>query len=331
MKMPPQKAVQKVIDSAYSFGMPTPGSRFTNPDRLSSTTLRLVTEAWERGIPSAVTKLAQRGRLPPQSQPLHFMDITTAEIPLVVDHWKLETPTGPLMASRVILTAGGSSYPKTGTTGDAYTWLTALGHTVLPLRPSLVPWTVSLPWVRDLAGLTLEDARVTLDFADKPSQRGGFLFTHQGVSGPAPMNLSRLLPREKRGPCRLLLDPFPDLDGKVLLEAIRAWRLPLPSRLAVVLKPEGNPAQWTKDQLQATARRLKAIPLQPAEPMGYDKAEVTQGGVLLAEVDPKTMASRIAPGLFVAGELLDLDGPIGGYNLAAAWATGWAAGKAAAS
>ncbi len=245
------------------------------------------------------------------------------------DLWKLETPAGPLTASRVLLTAGGSSYPKTGTSGDAYAWLQAAGHSLSPLRPALVPWTVALPWVRSLAGLTLEDAVVTLDLGAKPSERGGFLFTHQGVSGPGPMNLSRHLPPDRKGPCRLLLDPMPEVSLETLVGMIRAWRLPLPARLAEALRPEGKPQHWTREELLTIAQRLKAVPLQPAEPMGYDKAEVTQGGVVLDEVDPKTMASRKAPGLFIAGELLDLDGPIGGYNLAAAWATGVAAGRAA--
>ncbi len=243
--------------------------------------------------------------------------------------WKLDTAKGPLIAERIILTAGGASYPKTGTSGDAYAWLEALGHTLPPLRPALVPWSVPLPWVRDLSGLTLEDATVTLDVKGHPTERGGFLFTHQGISGPAPMNLSRHLPPASKGPFRILLDPMPDVEEKSLPEMIRAWRLPIPARLAEALRPEGKPMHWTRAQLLETARHLKAVPIQPAAPMGYDKAEVTQGGVALSEVDPKTMASRKVPGLFVAGELLDLDGPIGGYNLAAAWATGWAAGQGA--
>ena len=248
--------------------------------------------------------------------------------------WRLQTPQGEILAGSVILTAGGKSYPKTGTTGDAYAWLSALGHRIVPLRPALSPWTVDLPWVHALSGLTLDDAAVALDVSGSPSERGGFLFTHHGVSGPAPMNLTRWLPRDSSPPYRLLLDPLPDVRDVGLAMQLKKSGLRglLPARLTGVLSgllPEKPPAQWSREELSETVRRLKAVPLEPAFPMGFDKAEVTQGGVALDEVDPKTMESKLAPGLYVAGELLDLEGPIGGYNLAAAWATGWAAGLAA--
>ena len=248
--------------------------------------------------------------------------------------WSLETPQGPVPARRVILTAGGLSYPRTGTTGDAYAWLEGLGHRIVPTRPALSPWTVSLSWVRALSGLTLEDAAVSLDADGRPSERGGFLFTHQGISGPAPMNLTRWIPRGSAPPYRLLLDPFPDVKDVGLAMQLKKSGLKglLPARLTGVLSgllPEKPPAQWTREELSETVARLKAVPLEPAVPMGYDKAEVTQGGVCLDEIDPRTMESKLAPGLYVAGELLDLEGPIGGWNLAAAWATGWAAGTAA--
>lgn len=256
--------------------------------------------------------------------------------------FRVVTPGGTLRTPRLILTAGGASYPKTGTTGDAYGWLEALGHRIVPIRAALVPWTVEMDWVRELAGFTLEDATVSL--AGTPAaERGGFLFTHQGVSGPGPMNLTLRIPRGSAPPYRLLLDPFPDEGTDALLARLGtlatgpAAKAPqallqriLPGRLSIALFPKGEPAHWTKGKRLEVARQLKAIPLDRASPLGFDKAEVTQGGVALDEVDPRTMASRKVPGLFIAGELLDLDGPIGGYNLAAAWATGRAAGVAAA-
>ncbi len=256
--------------------------------------------------------------------------------------FRIAIPKGEVLANRLILTVGGTSYRKTGTTGDAYAWLTALGHRIVPIRPALMPWTVAMDWVRELSGFTLEDAVVTLE-GTGAAERGGFLFTHQGVSGPGPMNLTRGIPRDSAPPYRLLLDPFPDEKTDVLLARLRtlatgpAAKDPqallqriLPGRLSIGLFPKGEPAHWTKEKLLDVARQLKAIPLDRATPQGFDKAEVTQGGVALDEVDPRTMASRKVPGLFIAGELLDLDGPIGGYNLAAAWATGFAAGVAAA-
>ena len=194
-----------------------------------------------------------------------------------------------------------------------------------------MPWVVEMPWIRELSGLTLEDASVALGFPGTPRERGGFLFTHQGVSGPAPMNLTRWIPRESAPPYRLLLDPLPGLEESALAERLRSGKLPLPARLVQALGLPSNPAQRAKPVLLESARRLKAVPMEPATPMGFDKAEVTQGGVALEEVDPKTMASKKVAGLYVAGELLDLEGPIGGYNLAAAWATGAAAGRAAAT
>jgi predicted Rossmann fold flavoprotein len=256
--------------------------------------------------------------------------------------FRVATPQGELLAGRLILTTGGTSYHKTGTTGDAYAWLESLGHRIVPIRPALMPWTVEMDWVRELAGFTLEDAAVRLAVTGA-TERGGFLFTHQGVSGPGPMNLTRHIPRESAPPYRLLLDPFPDEGTDALLVRLRtlatgpAAKDPqallqriLPGRLSLALFPKGEPAHWTKGKMLDVARQLKAILLDRATPQGFDKAEVTQGGVALDEVDPRTMASRNVPGLFIAGELLDLDGPIGGYNLAAAWATGFAAGVSAA-
>ena len=256
--------------------------------------------------------------------------------------FRIATPGRNLLSARLVLTAGGTSYPKTGTTGDAYAWLEALGHRIAPIRPALMPWTVEMDWVRELSGFTLPDAVVRMEGVDA-AERGGFLFTHQGVSGPGPMNLTRWIPRGSAPPYRLLLDPLPDEGTEALVARLRtlatgpAAKDPrallqriLPGRLSLALFLKGEPAHWTKGKLKDVARQLKAIPLDRASPLGFDKAEVTQGGVALDEVDPRTMASRKVPGLFIAGELLDLDGPIGGYNLAAAWATGFAAGQATA-
>ena len=247
------------------------------------------------------------------------------------------------MAARLIITVGGRSYPGSGTTGDGYAWAAALGHTIVPPRPALVPLTTDAAWVREISGVTVPDVAVNLA---KHDCRGSLLFTHFGLSGPAALDISRYVtaaadPTKLSLACDFLPDVRPDaLDSQIRDAAARegkrqlaGWLAPeLPRRLVEQLvKLAGVPAERTGAELSKAARAALVRALKSAEiPLtgtrGFAKAEVTAGGVALAEIDSRTMQSKLVPGLYFAGEILDLDGPIGGYNFQAAFSTGFLAG-----
>jgi predicted Rossmann fold flavoprotein len=258
--------------------------------------------------------------------------------------WTVSTPSGPVASTALLLCTGGRSYPKTGTTGDGYAWLRSLQLEVVDLAPALVPLTSSAPWVKSLSGISV-DAQLRFG---KNRRRRPVLFTHVGLSGPGPMDMSVHLTRCP-GPVDLLVDLLPDhtweqvrttlVAGAAAKGAPRVCKLiKLPRRLveAVVLQAGiGEPNPRAVD-LSRSARHhlvdaLKGLAVPITGTTGYDRAEVTAGGLALHQVDRKTMAVRGHPGLYVFGELLDLSGPIGGLNFQAAFATAELAGLAASA
>jgi hypothetical protein len=255
-------------------------------------------------------------------------------------------------AESVILTTGGLSYAGCGTTGDGYAWAKGLGHTIVPPRPALVPVTTPAEWVHALKGITIPDVAVRVrDGNDDggPATRlrlGSFLFTHFGVSGPVVLDVSREITGHP-DPEKLVLecDYLPSLRDAEFDELLRnaarsagkksvAGILPdeLPRRLAEALlaraqvDPDRRAAESSAAERARLVRAAKHSLIPVSGTLGFPKAEVTAGGVALGEVDSRTMRSRIVPPLFLAGEVLDLDGPIGGYNFQAAFSTGWLAG-----
>ena len=264
----------------------------------------------------------------------------------------LTTPRRVIGTGRVILTTGGQSYPGSGTTGDGYAFAARFGHTVIPPRPALVPITVDTPWVAELRGVTLPDVGLRVLEGTRLLQggRGSLLFAHFGLSGPVVLDLSRVVSGHVAPKTLALeMDLLPnwkeaDLDEHLRVETAVAGKkqlaavlsVHLPRRLCDTLLPQaGLPADRKAAALSRPDRgrlvaALKRLRLPVAGTLGFGKAEVTAGGVALGEVDSRTMQSKFAPGLYIAGELLDLDGPIGGYNFQAAWSTGWLAGGAAA-
>jgi len=262
----------------------------------------------------------------------------------------VRTSGGDVRVPKVVVAVGGRSYPKTGTTGDGYPWLEALGHTIVRTVPALVPLVVETPWVRALAGIADQDARVWVEQGGRTlaDRRRPMLFTHTGLSGPGPMDVSRWF--ERCAPWErptLHVDLLPDVGEDVARAALaaaiaarpaeriaRCLSPTLPARLAeslcahVGVPPERRAAETSKAERHALVLATKRLTLPVAGTRGFDFAEVTAGGVALAEVDPATTESRCAPGLFVVGEVLDVDGPIGGFNFQAAFATGEAAGLA---
>jgi predicted Rossmann fold flavoprotein len=270
------------------------------------------------------------------------------ELRRVDDYWRLTTPRRVVEANRVVLTTGGLSYPGSGTTGDGYGYAAALGHTIVPPRPALAPLTVACPWVADLRGVTLPDTSLTLLEGTKilAQRRGALLFAHFGLTGPVALDVSRGVSRHERPTTlRLEIDLLPGVkeqeiddwlrqeslaSGKKLLANVLGDRVP--RRLADALlgvcglAVERKSAALSKPDRQKLVQHIKRLPLPVTGTLGFGKAEVTAGGVALDEVDSRTTESKKAPGLYLAGEVLDLDGPIGGYNFQAAFSTGWLAG-----
>ncbi|MFO0312570.1 MAG: NAD(P)/FAD-dependent oxidoreductase [Planctomycetota bacterium] len=257
----------------------------------------------------------------------------------------VRTDRGAVQAASVVLATGGLSYPKTGATGDGYPWCRALGHTVTATWPALAPLAVAEPWVRELQGIVLHGVALTsLDAARQPvtTRVRPILFTHKGLSGPAPMDLAGDV-EQAQGAAAVRFDFAPArredaLEAEWLaLAAAHGGRrassvLPaaLPERVRAALCAQAGGdvplANWPRPQRRALVAATKGLVVPVGRSLGYDHAEVTRGGVALAEIDARTMQSKVRPGLFVCGELLDVDGPIGGFNFQAAFATGRLAG-----
>ncbi len=276
-----------------------------------------------------------------------------AQVELSPHGWTVRTKTDEFVADRLIVTAGGRSWPGCGTTGDAYQWLSQLGHSIVRTRPALVPLVGGDAWTRDLSGVTIEDVVLTVRDRETPkkplaTRRSSLLLTHFGFSGPAAMDVSGAITDASNPSERILeVDWVPDLHENSVRESLSdrgsagrrrvgqvvgQW---LPSRLASTLVARATVdvplSELPKRAILQLVQDLKRMPLPVTGTRGFDKAEVTAGGVTLAEVDPRTMASRLVPNLYIAGEVLDVDGHIGGYNFQAAFSTGRAAGIAAAT
>jgi predicted Rossmann fold flavoprotein len=267
--------------------------------------------------------------------------------------FKITLPGSTLTSRRVIVGVGGASYPGCGTIGDGYAIARRFGHTIVDPRPGLVPIRVGADWVPGLKGLSLQD--VVASVYDRQNERlqerrEAVLFAHFGLSGPAILDVSRAVARRGEDATLILqLDLVPSLSRDELDRGLQRFcrqgrralvaLLPpeLPRRLtecllSVAAIPENRMGpDLSREERHRLLAALKGLSLPILGTLGFAKAEVTTGGVALGEVDPKTLESRLVPGLYFAGEVLDLDGLIGGYNFQAAWSTGWLAGETAAT
>ena len=248
----------------------------------------------------------------------------------------------------VILATGGASYPATGSTGDGYPISEALGHTVTPREGSLVPLETAGEDCQDMQGLSLRNVGVKLVNAKGKvlyKDFGELLFTHFGVSGPTVLSASCHLKGEG---CRLLIDLKPALEENKLDDRIlrdlemyqnRAMENALTdllprSMIPVVLRrleidPQLQANSLTKGKRRELVQLLKQFPVEILGKRPVSEAIITSGGVKVSQIDPKTMESKLVPGLFFAGEVIDCDAYTGGFNLQIAWATAYAAAMAA--
>jgi len=256
------------------------------------------------------------------------------------------TKQGQVEASSCIIATGGVARPETGSTGEGFVWLKKLGHTVVANNNALVPIALKTVWTKGLSGLTLPEVKVTVFAYDKKqfSRTGRVLFTHIGVSGPLILNMSKevgdLLDHTE---VTLYLDLFPCFDAgelkehlKLLLSSnkmiINALTEELPKQLVKVileeLQIEGETPchSVSSEDRKKLLNYLKRVPLPVKSLLGADKAVISSGGVVLEEIDFRTMESKIISNLYIVGDLLNINRPSGGYSLQLCWTTGYVAG-----
>ena len=262
-----------------------------------------------------------------------------------------------MRAERVIVAVGGSSYPATGTTGDGWRWAAEVGHKIVPLRAALAP--IYLREVEpDWSGIALRDVVLRARLPNLGKEyirwRGDLLFTHKGLSGPCALGVSREIGERMAagvaGGGAVEVDLAPDIPFEALAGQIRFElsenprktvggivdsrvpdRLAAPFLAAHGLDRQTRGAHLSSAVLNRLTKGLKGWSFGEVRSVPVERGEVVAGGVSLDEVDAQTMQSRIARGLYLCGEILDVAGPVGGYNLQAAWSTGYVAGDAAAS
>lgn len=260
------------------------------------------------------------------------------------------TTEGTIDCDAAVICTGGLSYPLTGSTGDGYRLARQLGHTVTPTRPSLVPLESDDPWCAEMQGFSLRNVTLTVyDEQNKAvySDLGEMLFTHFGVSGPLVLSASAHMRDFSQHRYRLSIDLKPALDEKKLDARIlrdfqkyanrdfknALYDLAGHAMIPVLVRLSGIPEDTkvnviTREQRHKLVELFKHFPVSVTGTRPIDEAIITSGGVSLKEVNPRTMGSKLVPGLYFAGEVLDLDAYTGGFNLQIAWSTGYVAGSA---
>ncbi len=351
--LPPDEVVRKIESQGVLTKVEATGKIFPVSDRAID-------------VRDALVQLASdAGAIICQEQPVRDIErltSTTAAEPESSALFRIHTDQRQFDCHSLLITTGGKSYPGCGTTGDGYLWAEKFGHTIVRPVPALTPITCNQPWVNDMKGVTMDDVKIEIWNTDdlathvtgtkrkaKPidARRGSLLFTHFGFSGPPALDISRAITR-RSSPAGLVLqcDFLPTTRDDELVESwkrhavtegkltIANWLARLvPRRVAEALVTEADIpqqqklAELSKLQVQELVKAVKQQRLPVSGTLGFKKAEVTAGGVSLAEVNSRNMESKLVANLFFAGEILDLDGPIGGFNFQSAFSTGWLAGQ----
>ncbi len=275
------------------------------------------------------------------------------EVASVAGGFTIHAEDRRIPAMQIILATGGLSWPQTGSTGDGYRFAEQLGHTIVPPKPALVPLIVRQTWVSELAGVSLAHVRIRATVeAHALAVGGNMLFTQRGIGGPAAQDLSRFLTdalSRKQRSIPVEIDVLPEMDetqlDRQLQQALRTHAKKavvnvlgefLPRQLSQIVCTlaecgrDVQAGQLTGEKRRQLIRTIKGLPLHVTGTEPITRATVTRGGVSRDEIDPRTMESKIRRGLFFAGEVIDLDGPCGGYNLQMCWSTGALAGRSAA-
>ena len=256
-----------------------------------------------------------------------------------------------IVAKNYIIATGGKSYPQTGSAGDGYLWAQALGHKIDPLSPALVPVGIKEDRVKDLAGIALENPKISVFQNNKKlfSVQGELLFAHFGVSGPAILNIGgRIAESAKNGAVFIHLDFLPEIaDGELQKKILGNFQKNpnkivkncladfVPAALApAICRVAAVDAEKTANNVEKKERRrlvetMKNFKLEAGKTFPVESGMITGGGVNVAEIDHKTMRSKIIRNLFFAGEIINVHGPTGGFNLLQCWSTGRLAGREA--
>ncbi len=305
------------------------GKFFPNTNSAKTVLAALLAEAGSRGVALSA-------------------DHRVLEIGKSDDGFLVKTSQGDIQARAVVLATGGKSLPKTGSDGSGYALAERLGHTLVATTPGLAPLILEGDFHVALSGVSLDVELAACVEGEKPlKHRGALLWTHFGVSGPAALDVSRHWHRAALNGKRveLFASFFPginwaEVENKIIelsqsqprtiLENALATLIPARLAAAVLaqlgMEPRIVMAHLSKETRRKLAEALTHWPLPVRDSRGYNFAEVTTGGVPLQEIDPRTMESRVCPGLFLVGEVLDVDGRIGGFNFQWAWSSGFVAG-----
>jgi predicted Rossmann fold flavoprotein len=265
----------------------------------------------------------------------------------------IDTPSGTLRAKNIIVATGGLSYPETGCSGDGYRWATAGGHRLIPPQPALVPLQLDADWPRELLNLNLKNVSITAWHNNKPiaERFGEAFFTRSGIGGPIVLDMSaQVRDALQKGPVELQLDLKPAVSAELFDQRLqreltghsnRNFSNALSGLLPQLLIPlfvrlSEIPADKkchsiSKEERQRLGRLFKDWRLKVTALDTPERAIITSGGVSLADIDMRTMRSKVIDNLYFAGEMIDLDGPTGGFNLQLCWSTGCLAGISAAT
>ena len=263
---------------------------------------------------------------------------------------RVETNRGVFHASSYILSTGGVSHPETGSTGDGFKFLKNIGHTVKNPTPTIVPLAVAEEWVKMLAGVSLSFMKITFFLEDQKvfSKTGKVLFTHFGLSGPLILNSAgKVGGMLEGGNVRAVIDAYPDTDlgalEKTILSTFNSSKNKSLKNVFKDICPAGTAKgiqtllpdidfetkvhSVSKEDRKKIVRLLKTLPVTITNLMGYDRAVLADGGVLMTEIDTKTMRSLLFQNLYITGDLLHINRPSGGYSLQLCWTTGFVAGS----
>ena len=269
------------------------------------------------------------------------------------DGFFVDTEKVRIESKAVIIATGGLSWPETGSTGDGYEFARQFGHEIVEPKAALVPLIIEESWPNCLQGVGVKDVRITARINGKKIHaKGPMIFTGDGIGGPAVFDLSRLITRhftDSSQPFGITIDLVPGISRQQLDEILLAkcaehpkkeiaWILVglVPRALGISLcgmvdpKQSLRTSQLSKDKRMELMSLLKTLPLKIRSTRPIKEAVITSGGVAADQMDRKTMQSKLCDGLFFAGEVIDVDGPCGGYNLQIAWSTGALAGRSAA-
>jgi hypothetical protein len=266
------------------------------------------------------------------------------------DNWHVKLDSGEeIISEELIVTTGGKSSHQFGSSGDGYFWAEKLGHKIVPTFPALTPIEIKENWVKMAQGIKLE-GRVSVILNDKEinSKTGDLIFTHFGVSGPAVMAQARFIAPLIGKNVKLHIDLYPDRDFKSLLTSLNSiidvngaksikncLGGMIPNNLAnliienLEINPDKKSAEISKIDREKIIKTLKNIELTPIQTRSFKESQVTRGGIDSAEINQETLESKIVAGLYFAGEIIDVDGESGGFNLQWAWSSGYVAGVSA--